>query len=353
METCEPVQPEWQFSGGAASNGVRRLEWLDAARGIGIVLVVYAHGARALPDVLPFLATFKAIDALIYSFHMALFFFLAGLVSVKSLDRSRKSYLSGKLPTVVFPYLLWSAAYWLLETLFASRVNSPVEPDAILWIWLHPIEHLWFLYVLFVCQLLTAFIWPRMVLLTMLAGWMLLGPLPPISVPAFWTQFPWFVAGLVAAPMLLGGARRQTIEAGVGLALGVSLAAILAAIVGEVQFGAIARFGMASIGIALTIAAAYLVRGVRLVTYLGEASLSIYLLHTIFSAGTRELFEMVFPIGGLALLAITVIAGIVLPLIVHEAARRAGIATYLGLGRMPPGRLKASKMNAAQTEMTI
>jgi fucose 4-O-acetylase-like acetyltransferase len=338
METREPIaQPARQIAGGAAATAVRRLEWLDAARGIGIVLVVYAHGARALVDVLPFLAAFKTVDTLVYAFHMPLFFFLAGLVSAKSLDRSGKSFLSGKVGTVVYPYLLWSAIYWLLEIVFVSRVNSPLAVDSIWWIWLRPIEHLWFLYVLFFCQLLAAFVWPRVALLTLLSAWMLLGPLPPINVPAFWTQFPWFVAGLVLAPLLLRGAPSHRIEAGVGLALGVPLAAAAAAIVGQVEFVALAKFAMAGVGITLTVTVAYLVRGVRLVTYLGEASLSIYLLHTIFSAGTRELFEMVFPVGGLELLAVTVVAGIVLPLVVHEAARRAGLASFLGLGKMAPG----------------
>nr|WP_166180530.1 acyltransferase family protein [Altererythrobacter segetis] len=341
-----------QITGEPAATVARRLMWLDAARGIGIVLVVYAHGARALVDVLPFLGAFKAIDTLVYAFHMQLFFFLAGLVSVKSLNQSRKSYLGRKFGTVIYPYVLWSAIYWLLETLFASRVNSPLDYDAILWIWLHPIEHLWFLYVLFFCQLLAAFTWPRVALLTLLSGWMLLGPLPPINVPAFWTQFPWFITGLVLAPRFLAGAPTREIEAGGGLVLGVFLAAIAAAVFGQLDLAALAKFAMAGVGISLTVAAAYLVRRVRPVTYLGEASLSIYLMHTIFSAGVRELLEIVFPVGGLVLLAITVVAGVLLPLIVHEAARRSGVAPYFGLGRMAPGPREQRRIECDPKELT-
>jgi hypothetical protein len=71
-----------------------------------------------------------------------------------------------------------------------------------------------------------------------------------------------------------------------------------------------------------------------LVTYLGSASLSIYLMHTMFSAGAREFLEVVLPVGGLTMLAITVVAGFVGPLIVHEIAGRFGGAPYLGLGRL-------------------
>lgn len=338
METCEPTAQSGRcLARRAGATAARRLEWLDAARGIGIVLVVYAHGARALFDVLPHLDIFEALDRLIYSFHMPLFFFLGGLVSNRSLDRSRGSYLSGKFTTVIYPYLLWSVIYWLLEILFASRVNSPVERDAILWIWLNPIEHLWFLYVLFLCQLLSALVWPRIALLAFFGAWMLLGPLPPINVPAFWTQFPWFVTGLLLAPQLLRAQPIQPVEAALGLALGAVLALLSAATFGGIELAALAKFTMAGLGIAITIAGAFLARGSRLLTYLGEASLSIFLLHTIFSAGTRELLEIVFPVGGLVLLAVTVIAGLVLPLVVHEAAQRSGLATYLGLGKMAPG----------------
>lgn len=203
---------------------------------------------------------------------------------------------------------------------------------------MHPIEHLWFLYILFFCQLLSAIVWPRVALLTLLGAWMLLGPLPPINVPAFWTQFPWFVAGLILAPLFLRPGSSREIEAGMGLALGAAIALMAAAFVGEVELAALAKFATAGVGIALAVAAAFLAQGSRLFTYLGEASLSIYLLHTIFSAGTRELFEMVFPVGGARDARYHRGAGIVLPLIVHEAARRAGLASYLGLGKMVPGR---------------
>lgn len=47
----------------------KRLDWVDAAKGIGILLVVMAH--VPIPD------SFKQF---IYSFHMPLFFLLSGMM---------------------------------------------------------------------------------------------------------------------------------------------------------------------------------------------------------------------------------------------------------------------------------
>ena len=65
---------------GAPQSSDTRVEWLDAARGIGIALVVFGHvlrglfGAQIAAD--PY---WKIIDYTIYTFHMPLFFLLAGV----------------------------------------------------------------------------------------------------------------------------------------------------------------------------------------------------------------------------------------------------------------------------------
>jgi fucose 4-O-acetylase-like acetyltransferase len=313
-----------------------RLSWLDAARGIGIILVVYAHAGRALFDVLPHVDAFRQADHLIYAFHMSLFFFLAGLVSRGALSRSRATFLSAKLLTIVYPYFLWSLIYWGLELVFSHRVNSPLEPSSILRILWQPIEHLWFLYVLFLCQVLAAVAWPRVIILVALAAWFLLGPLPPITVPALWTQLPWFTIGLLLAPRAMRPGRNAISQAGLALLLAAACTGVYILLAELAPRARATEFFSAGIGIALSIALATACRANRVMTYLGAASLSIYLMHTIFSAGAREILEVIFPVDGLTLLAVTIVAGLAGPLVVHELARRTGAARYLGLGKIVP-----------------
>ena len=55
--------------------------WVDYAKAIGIILVVYGHVARGVFNAgLPMdEGEFVLVDSIIYSFHMPLFFFLSGL----------------------------------------------------------------------------------------------------------------------------------------------------------------------------------------------------------------------------------------------------------------------------------
>jgi fucose 4-O-acetylase-like acetyltransferase len=319
-------------SAGQPGNGGRQA-WLDAARGIGIILVVYAHGARALFGALPHLPAFQQLDLLIYSFHMPLFFFLAGLVSPHSLNRSRKRFLKGKISAVVYPYILWSFIYWILELMLANRVNTPLDPEAIIWIWVQPIEHLWFLYVLFLCHILAAIVWPRTFILVGICAWFLLGPLPAITVPEFWVQMPWFTAGLLLAPH--GTQRELSLASRRRYALGIAFLCVVCTWVSFaiIPLSRLADFFLAGLGISLTVALAAAVSASRGIRYLGKASLSIYLLHTIFSAGAREVSEAFYPMNGLALLAFTIFTGLVAPLVVHDLAHRSGLAPYLGIGK--------------------
>lgn len=48
---------------------IKRIDWIDVAKGVGIFLMVMGH--TSMPD---------AVNRWIYSFHMPLFFLLSGLV---------------------------------------------------------------------------------------------------------------------------------------------------------------------------------------------------------------------------------------------------------------------------------
>ena len=72
----------------------KRVEWIDIAKGYGILCVIIGH----LP--LPF---FRALRGEIYTFHMPLFFFLSGCVfSVNKYNF--KEFLKRKIKTIVVPY---------------------------------------------------------------------------------------------------------------------------------------------------------------------------------------------------------------------------------------------------------
>lgn len=76
---------------------MRRIEWIDTAKGMGIFLVVLGH---ALPG--------RALSAtVIWAFHMPLFFFLSGLTA-KSWSPGAAPALARGVKSLVVPYLFFS-----------------------------------------------------------------------------------------------------------------------------------------------------------------------------------------------------------------------------------------------------
>ena len=93
-----------------------RLAWMDAARGIGIILVVAGHAFR---DGMRVESTVcEWIYQMIYSFHMPFFFLLAGMafsLSLKSsAGRGTTWYLKRRIKRLLVPFLSYSLLIYLL-----------------------------------------------------------------------------------------------------------------------------------------------------------------------------------------------------------------------------------------------
>ncbi|MGV3574842.1 MAG: acyltransferase family protein [Devosia sp.] len=111
-----------------------RLDWVDAARGFGIVLVVFGHVWRGIwqAGILDDPVLFAGIDAAIYLFHMPLFFLVSGMFFEKSVlrDGATASTLR-RFETLLHPLVLWSwilAAFLLVAGSFTTRgAISPMD----------------------------------------------------------------------------------------------------------------------------------------------------------------------------------------------------------------------------------
>ncbi|MGB9938917.1 acyltransferase family protein [Methanosarcina sp.] len=95
-----------------------RLHWIDALKGMGIMLVVFAH--HSLP---------VALDTYIFSFHMPLFFFISGfLFDFGKYAESAAKFVKGRFRSLIMPYfgfaLLTCLFYFLLDTGFQPGVTN-------------------------------------------------------------------------------------------------------------------------------------------------------------------------------------------------------------------------------------
>jgi fucose 4-O-acetylase-like acetyltransferase len=143
-------------AGGGGGAGGAQIQWVNVAKGIGIILMVICHVGRGLKS--NNLATphaYDLADTAIYTFHMSLFFFLSGLFVVRGMQKSAWSFFGSKVRTILYPYFLWATLLCLFTAAGSGYANSKVEPAKVI---LHlpwdPYAQFWFLYVLMLCMTL-------------------------------------------------------------------------------------------------------------------------------------------------------------------------------------------------------
>lgn len=95
-----------------------RLNFLDNAKAIGIILVVLGHVINTQNNILP---SGEIILQYIYSFHMPLFFIISGIILKIKLENPKYG-ASNVLRNLFFTYVSWCAIYILLN-IYANPDN--------------------------------------------------------------------------------------------------------------------------------------------------------------------------------------------------------------------------------------
>jgi len=93
-----------------------RFSWVDVARGLGIILVIYGHTLGS-----------DGNRYLIYSFHMPLFFFLSGLVFHKRSNEAYIDSLKKDLRRILIPYFLFALASLVLWFIILSPKDQTLN----------------------------------------------------------------------------------------------------------------------------------------------------------------------------------------------------------------------------------
>lgn len=137
-----------------------KIQWINRAKGIGILLVVIGHVLRGLNNAGLFVGNvFINIDYIIYSFHMPLFFFLSGIFFFKSLKKRKlKHFLLNKINLLFYLYFLWSVIQFMVQVLLNRYTNGNVNIEDFIRIFYQPFGQMWFLYVLLLIFIVNAFI---------------------------------------------------------------------------------------------------------------------------------------------------------------------------------------------------
>lgn len=142
----------------------KRLEWVDYARGIAILLVVYRHSLvglkRAGTEVSGGL---YAVQEFLYNVRMPVFFVLSGIFLAGSLLKyPPQTVARKKAATLLYPYILWSVFLISLQWLLSDFTNSSRTAGDYLYIILQPreLDHMWYLLALFNTSILFILLHP-------------------------------------------------------------------------------------------------------------------------------------------------------------------------------------------------
>jgi len=290
-----------------------RQSWIDYAKALAIVLVVFGHASRSVgrTDGLVWGEDLRLADALIYSFHIPLFFVLAGVTAGLQRGRSVGGQLRGLYWGIVVPYVIWTAAWVGLKISFPQAVNHPLGGWDLLGALWQPVEHMWFLQHLIIARLfwlafertgatgasssagsalIAAFLTAGMLLTPLGGPWSTIGP---ILINAAFVG-----VGFVWVPLLLHWRESRWLL-------------VAALVVGVIWFSVTAGLrppDSGATGILVALAGSFTalvliwrLRGPasvfgRAAAFIGEASLAIFVIHSIVIGLTRKVLSQ---IGGL------------------------------------------------------
>jgi len=338
---------------------VARDNSLDIAKGIGILLVVLGHCFDGLlasgffppPLLWPNLAVF-----VIYLFHMPLFFVISGhLASGK--HRPAGTTIARMLPTIVYPYFLWSVVEGLVLVYLSKYTTSKVQISAIYHILWIPIIPYWFLYALFFCHLgyLVIRKLPHPIQMAIAAA-LFLAPLPFFSqlnrwqlgvIPEIVRGLLYFILGVVSVTQVKRLGRWSAIAA-------TALYGLLAFAFWNthlpMEIGSVLVLPAAIAGIAATLAWSRQLDGrggwlADTLAFWGRYSMSIYVLHIFFTAGVRIALKRLAPAhGAMPTVAATIVEivaatalGVLIPLAINWGVSRVNLDKWFGLQHMQTG----------------
>ncbi len=139
-----------------------RQTWIDYARGISIILVLYRHVFEGLKNSGLAVADYISLEhanILFFSFRMPLFFIVSGIFVAGSLQkRGLKLFVDNKSRTILYPYFLWGIIQITIQIFLSGYVNSHRTVHDYVYLLYQPrlIEQFWYLYALFNVSVLYA-----------------------------------------------------------------------------------------------------------------------------------------------------------------------------------------------------
>jgi uncharacterized membrane protein YcfT len=297
-----------------------RIDWVDYAKGICIVMVVMMHSVLGVEAAAGHTGFMHLLVAFAKPFRMPDFFLISGLFLSVVIDRDWRTYLDRKVVHFAYFYVLWvTIQFGFKAPSFAAETSWAHAGLMYLESFIEPFGTLWFIYLLpvfFVVAKATRkmppmAIWGVAALLEMAhlaTGWTV--------IDEFCARFVYFYSGYLFARYVFALSDRARAQPGLALA---ALAA-WALINGSLVVSGFSEWPLISLALGLAGAGAIVTLGTLLarahwldfLRFCGEHSIVIYLAFFLPMAATRTLLlraGLIHDIGTISL--VVTIAGVV------------------------------------------
>jgi len=307
-----------------------RVEWVDYAKGICMLLIVMMHSTLGVEIAAGEESWMHPIVEFATPFRMPDFFLIAGLFLARAIDRDWRHYLDKKVVHYAYFYVLWLFINFAFKAPSMAAETSWAEVgETFLLSFVEPFGILWFIYllpILFVVTKLTRGV-PWWLVLAIGAA-LQIAPIQTgwTVIDEFASRFVYFYAGYIFAPRIfrfaeLVAAHRWAAVGGLAAWAGLNAAFVytdLASLPGI-------SLALGFIGGAAVVAMGSLLTGSRVgepIRYCGANSIVIYLAFFIPMATTREALislGVISDVGTIA--AITWLVASIGPLILYWIVR--------------------------------
>jgi uncharacterized membrane protein YcfT len=280
---------------GTAASPPSRVDWVDYAKGICIIMVVMMHSVLGVEAAAGRTGFMNAAVEFARPFRMPDFFLISGLFLALVIDRDWRTYLDRKVVHFAYFYALWVTIQFAFKApVFAAEHGWGGVAGLDLISSIDPLGTLWFIYLLpvfFVVIKLTKAAPPAII-------WLIAAALEAAAIHTGWTlidefcaRFVYIYTGYIGASLVFALARHAQAQPGMALA-GLAAWALLN---GTVVFTGYSHLPGVSLALGLAGAGAVIAVGALLarmqwlngLRYCGEHSIVIYLAFFLPMAASR------------------------------------------------------------------
>lgn len=298
----------------SVGNADARVDWVDYAKGICIIMVVMMHSVLGVEKAAEQTGFMHYVVMFAKPFRMPDFFLISGLFLSVVIDRDWRTYLDRKVMHFAYFYVLWvTIQFGFKAPSLAAETSWPQVGLQYLESFIEPFGTLWFIYLLpifFVVTKLTRNVHPLII-------WLFAAALETAHVATGWTvidefcaRFVYFFTGYVLARYVFALSDRARARPAFAL-LGLGLWALVN---GGLVALDISEWPVVSLALGFAGACAIIVTGTLLarahwlgfLRFCGEHSIVIYLAFFLPMAATRTLLLRVGVIHDIGLISLIV-----------------------------------------------